>query len=140
MVDKRGLKMKLSADQSPEVVNGPAQAGGGPGHGAIRILAGSLWGNAVKMPLVIRFLSQRLDRTVVDKTNLTGRIDLQLQWTPGVGETPLSPGGDLLPPPADSPGVSVFTAIQEQLGLKLEPAKGPVEMLVIDHVEKPSPN
>jgi uncharacterized protein (TIGR03435 family) len=139
-VGRGGLKMKPSADQTSADVSGPSPPGAGPNHGAIRIGAGSLIGNAVTMPLFTRMLSQRLDRTVVDKTNLAGRFDLQLQWTPDVGETPFSPGGDVLPPAVDSSGVSIFTAVQEQLGLKLESQKGPVEMFVIDSVEKPSGN
>jgi uncharacterized protein (TIGR03435 family) len=139
VVGKDGLKMKPSADQITPEVNGPAPRGAGPNHGAIRIGAGSLIGNAVTLPLFIRFLSQRLDRTIVDKTNLTGRFDIRLQWTPSAGENPLSPGGDALPP-ADSSGPSIFSAIQEQLGLKLESARGPVEMFVIDQVAKPSEN
>jgi uncharacterized protein (TIGR03435 family) len=81
-----------------------------------------------------------LDRTVVDKTNLSGRFDLRLQWTPGVGESRLDPGGNPLQSAADSSGVSIFAAIQEQLGLKLESRKGPVEMFVIDRADKPSAN
>jgi uncharacterized protein (TIGR03435 family) len=140
VVDKGGLKMKPSADQTSADVDGPSPPGAGPNHGGIRIGSGSLIGNGVAMPLLVRMLSQRLDRTIVDKTDLTGRFDLQLQWTPDVGETPFSPGGDLLPPAADSSGISIFVALQEQLGLKLESQKGPVEMFVIDSVEKPSAN
>lgn len=76
---------------------------------------------------------------MIDKTNLPGRFDIQLQWTPGVGEAPFGPGENPLPP-ADASGPSICTAIQEQLGLKLEASKGPVEVLVIDHIEKPSAN
>ena len=96
-------------------------------------------GNATPLSRFANMLSQRLDRVVIDKTNLTGRFDITLRWTPDVGENPLSPTGDPLPAePGDAP--SIFVAIQEQLGLKLEAAKGPVEFLVIDHVEKPSEN
>jgi uncharacterized protein (TIGR03435 family) len=122
--------MKLSADQISPEVSGPAPLGAGPNHGAITYGNGSLIGNAVTMALFTKMLSGSLDRTIVDKTNLTGRFDLQLQWTPG----------DLLPPAADSSGISIFAAIQEQLGLKLESQKGPVEMFIIDSVEKPSAN
>ncbi len=140
VLDKGGLKMKLSADQISEEVNGPSPPGAGPNRGAIRFGKGSLIGNAVTMALFTKMLSGSLDRTIVDKTGLAGRFDLRLQWTPDVGETPFSPGGDLLPAAADSSGVSIFAAIQEQLGLKLESQKGPVEMFVIDSVEKPSAN
>ena len=140
VVGKDGSKIKLSSDQTSPDVNGPAPPGAGPNHGAINIGAGSLIGNAVTMALFTRFLSQRLDRSIIDKTNLTGRFDIQLQWTPGLGENPVSPAGYPLPPPADSSGLSIFTAIQEQLGLRLESTKGPVEVFVIDHVEQPSEN
>lgn len=141
VVAKGGPKIKLSADQLSLDVNGPSPPGAGPNHGAIRIGGGSLVGNAVPLSLLIGVLSQRLDRPVIDKTNLTGRFDIRLQWTPDVGESSLSPGGDPLPPaPSDNAGPSIFVAIQEQLGLKLEAAKGPVEVLVIDYVEKPSVN
>jgi len=69
-------------------------------------------------------------RTVIDKTGLTTRYDFALRWTPE--DTPV-----------DSPnasGPSIFTAVQEQLGLKLEPSTAPLDVLVIDHVEPPTPN
>jgi len=70
---------------------------------------------------------------VVDKTNLTGKYDVDLQWTPESVR--------LQSAPVDEPtSPSIFTAVQEQLGLKLESAKGPVKTLVIDHVERPSEN
>jgi uncharacterized protein (TIGR03435 family) len=73
-------------------------------------------------------LSGILSRTVLDKTGLTGGYKFSLKWTP---DEPPNPNADL-------PGI--FTALQEQLGLKLVSAKGPVEVLSIDHVEMPSQN
>jgi uncharacterized protein (TIGR03435 family) len=70
-----------------------------------------------------RSLSSTLGRTVLDQTGLTGAFDIKLEWTPD---------GD------DASGPSIFTAVQEQLGLQLESAKGPVEILVIEHAEKPA--
>ena len=110
-------------------MNGPAQPGAGPNRGAIRIGRGSLIGNAVMLSLFARLLSQRLDRPVIDRTHLNGRFDIQLNWTPDVGETSLDPGGNPLPP-SDPSGPSLFTAIQEQLGHKLEPARAPVDLLI----------
>jgi len=82
-----------------------------------------------------------LDRPVVDQTGLQGRFDFLLKWTPD--ETQFAALGGMRPPPpadtADAPP-GLFTAIQEQLGLKLESTKAPVDVLVIDHVEKPSEN
>src|SRR5262249_43050386 len=78
-------------------------------------------------------LATVLDRPVIDKTGLTGVFDIHLAFTPDLGSA--------ADPAASSDlGPSVFTALQEQLGLKLESAKAPVSMLVIDRVEKPSAN
>jgi len=74
-------------------------------------------------------LSRVAGRPVVDKTGLAGRFDMTLKWTP-----------DSSAPSSDSDGLSIFTAVQEQLGLKLEPTKAPIPVLVIDHVEMPSAN
>ena len=81
------------------------------------------------------------DRLVVDRTGLTGRFDLSLEWTPasrGFGPTPSLPPGLPEPAPPHADGPSIFTALQEQLGLKLQPTTGAVEVLVIDHVEHPT--
>jgi uncharacterized protein (TIGR03435 family) len=84
-----------------------------------------------------RFLQQMLDRPVVDHTGLPGQYDFDLTFLPDDSMF----GGHL--PPVDNtstPPPGLFTAMQEQLGLKLTPFKGQVEVLVIDHVERPSPN
>jgi uncharacterized protein (TIGR03435 family) len=77
-------------------------------------------------------LSKVTGRDVVDKTGISGRYHLTLKWTP---DDSASTGGD-----SSESGPSLFTALEEQLGLKLESAKGPVEVLVIDHVEMPTAN
>jgi uncharacterized protein (TIGR03435 family) len=69
------------------------------------------------------------DRPIVDRTGLTGVYDLKLEATPAYRNT--------APEPTD---LSIFTAIQEQLGLKLEPQKATLQVLVVDHIEKPSDN
>jgi uncharacterized protein (TIGR03435 family) len=81
-----------------------------------------------------------LDRPVVDQTGLKGRFDFILKWTPD--ESQFEGLGIKVPPPSDAANAppGLFTAIQEQLGLKLEATKAPVDVLVIDHVEKPSEN
>ena len=86
-----------------------------------------------------------LGRPVLDKTGFTGEFDLNLSFTadeatmglPGSGG-PGDPGGSRLPTDPNRP--DIFAALQEQLGLKLVPAKGPVDVLVIDHVERPTAN
>jgi len=81
-----------------------------------------------------------LDRPVVDKTGLAGEFDFTLRWTPD--ETQFAGMGVHVPPPVDNPSAppELFTAIQEQLGLRLEAQKIPSEVLVIDRVERPSEN
>ncbi len=78
-----------------------------------------------------RIFRGTLDRPVIDRTGLTGMFDIHLEYVREIGADAL---------PADTGGVSIFTALQEQLGLKLTPDKGPVEVFVIDHVERPSDN
>jgi uncharacterized protein (TIGR03435 family) len=85
-------------------------------------------------------LSGQAGRKVVDRTNLAGLYDFELKWTPDQ-----LPNGANLPPGVTLPqidpnGPSLFTALQEQLGLKLESATGPLESLVIEKVEKPTEN
>jgi uncharacterized protein (TIGR03435 family) len=97
---------------------------------------GTNQGFAANMAMLATNLSGTLGRPVVDKTGLTEKYDWVLKWTPDAGT---SPGTDA-PQPVDSPGPTIFTAIQEQLGLKLESSKGPVENIVIDRVDHPSAN
>jgi uncharacterized protein (TIGR03435 family) len=81
-----------------------------------------------------------LDRPVVDKTGIAGSFDFTLRWTPD--ESQFSRLGIFYRPPAEDSILPppLFEAIQEQLGLKLEPVKAPVDALVIDHVERPTAN
>jgi uncharacterized protein (TIGR03435 family) len=80
-------------------------------------------------------LADAVGRVVVNKTGMTGQFDMHLKWTPDDQPPPMLNGAPDPNPPPD-----IFTAIQEQLGLKLESAKGPVPVLVIDHIEPPSEN
>jgi uncharacterized protein (TIGR03435 family) len=75
---------------------------------------------------------------MVAKTGLTTKFDLKLEWTPDETLQPTPDGA--APPPSDTAGPSIFTAFQEQLGLRIESQKGPVEILVVDHAERPSEN
>jgi uncharacterized protein (TIGR03435 family) len=106
----------------------------------MQVAQGHFIGTAEPVSLLARNLSQRLGRTVIDKTGLTGKYDFELTYTPepgqsGVGVQPLRPDAT-----ADPNVPSIFTALEEQLGLKLESASGLVEVLVVDHVERPSEN
>ncbi len=81
-------------------------------------------------------LSGAVDRPVVDRTGIAGSFDFHLEWAADAG----APGAPEAAPSDPAGAPSIFTALQEQLGLKLVPARGPVEFLVIDHVERPSEN
>jgi uncharacterized protein (TIGR03435 family) len=104
--------------------------------GAYRV--GRLVADHMAMPDLARSLQGFLKTPVVDTTGLTGYFKFILTWTPeelrGRGASRVN--GESI----DPDGPSIFTALQEQLGLKLESAKGPVEVLVIDSVSKPSQN
>lgn len=81
-------------------------------------------------------LSREVGRMIVDKTGLEGKYDLTLAWSPDNRSAAMNDTSNESAPP----GPSIFTALQEQLGLKLEATKAPVETLVIDHIEQPSEN
>ena len=81
------------------------------------------------MKALANYLSRQTDRVVVDKTGLPARYDLTLKWSPDLAQ---AEHGDDAPP--------LFTALQDQLGLKLQPSRGPVPTLVIDHIERPKDN
>jgi uncharacterized protein (TIGR03435 family) len=117
-----------SGNRPPRQPNEPPPCAlmGGPA----RTLAGG-----ATMTQLATNLSVRLERLVIDKTGLAGRFKFELAWTPDRMPTEAPPPGI---PPIDPNGPSIFTALQEQLGLKLEPAKGPVDVLVIDRVEHPT--
>ena len=104
---------------------------------------GQLAGQGVTVISLAQALSQRLGHHVLDNTGLRGNYDFTLWWPTTDGLAPEIKGTDNGDQRTDSSASSVppiFTAIQEQLGLKLESQKGPVEVLAIDHVEKPSEN
>jgi bla regulator protein blaR1 len=104
----------------------------------VRIGPGNLAMGGAPMPQIANSLAMFVGRTVQDKTGLTGNYDATLTWTPD--QMPQRPPGAPEPPPADPNGPSIFTALQEQLGLKLDSQKGPVHVLVIDRVERPKEN
>ena len=85
--------------------------------------------------MLIGFLSRQLDHSVIDDTGLTGQYDFKLEWTPD---------SSVQVPPNEQAtaagGPSIFTALSEQLGLRLETRKGPVPVYVIEKIEKPGEN
>ena len=131
----RGPAGALAAPPPP----GPLQPGAKIACGNTRMGPSSLASGGITMAQLASQLSQPMfaNRTVIDKTGLTGAYELDLKFTPDQ-----LPGG--APPPGvpipniDPNGPNFFTAIQEQLGLKLDAQKGPVEVLVVDRVERPT--
>jgi uncharacterized protein (TIGR03435 family) len=132
VVGKGGSKLTLHTGEPPP----PGQAIRS-GRGLFSVKKG---GTA----LLATQLERQLSRKVIDKTGLRGEYDYTLEWMPEPGQGgPESLG---LPPQIDDPPIadsdrpSIFTALQEQLGLRLDKERGPVEIIVIDSVEKPSVN
>ena len=119
---KRGVKATESA-------NGPCPKDAT--CGAWFASRNQIGGMRITMSQVAAALTFDLDRVVVDKTGLHKTFDVKLTWSPDPGAGEKSD---------DDEGGSIFTAIQEQLGLRLEAAKAPVEILVVDHIERPSEN
>jgi uncharacterized protein (TIGR03435 family) len=102
------------------------------------IAPGTLTGTGIMVSNLLNTLPSLgvgIDRMLVDRTGLVGMFDVELRWTPTV-----PPGGGPATSTAASDAPSFFTALEEQLGLKLERTTGPVQTLVIDHVEPPTPN
>lgn len=113
VVAKNGLKMKEA----------PASENNGYSMGM-----GQINSKGMEVSGLVISLSNLVGRKIIDRTGLTGRYEVKLTWAwnddPGSGDS----------------GASIFTALQEQLGLKLEPAKAPIDIVVIDHIERPSEN
>jgi uncharacterized protein (TIGR03435 family) len=144
VVAKKG-KLKRSEDQSP-IVYGPLggppppSTSSSPPRGVSRMLGNNtgveFMATAINMATLAGSLQLQVDRPIIDKTNLQGLYDIQLRFAPASAIQPAQPGAAL---PVEG-GPSLFTALQEQLGLKLQAGKGPVEVFVIDHAEKPDVN
>jgi uncharacterized protein (TIGR03435 family) len=133
VVAKGGPRLQAAKpdDAYPNAIKGPdgvAHAGG------ITMRPGQIQGQAMAVSALVDVLSRELSRTIVDKTGLTGRYDVKLKYTPDNGSAPMLNGEP------DTSAPSIFTALEEQLGLKLNSAKGPVDTLVVDHIEAPSEN
>ena len=117
-VAKGGIRMKTAHPDDPE-------------HGSLSMSNGKLEGDNVPMAFIPAVFALELERPVEDKTSTGGNFDFQLHWT-GMGEAESNSANESAP--------SIFTAVQEQMGLKLQPGKGPVWVIVVDHAEMPSEN
>ena len=122
---------------------GPLAGPGGPGGGCMMMMApGRLQVGGQPISAFANALANQLGRPVIDETGLTGAYDFTLTFMPDSGGRGLPPGppppGAPELPPIDPNAPALPTALQEQLGLKLESAKGPVEMIVIDSIDQPT--
>lgn len=132
--------IKMGKDGMPQL------PGGGRGPMIMMNGRGHVTAKMMRMPGLVDILARSVDRPVVDQTGLKGTYDFNLDYTPDESTRMPMPGGMPPPPPGgggemhgpESPdnGLSLFAALQAQLGLKLEAKKGPVELIVIDRVEK----
>lgn len=130
LIAKGGSKLKANA---PVVVSEGAGTEAAKRHQMMTMGPGMLKVEGMTAEGIASQLSSIVQATVTDKTGLTGNFDFELKWT----------ADDAGPASSNSPDeqdVSIFTVVQEQLGLKLQPSKGPVDTLVIDHAEQPSEN
>jgi uncharacterized protein (TIGR03435 family) len=127
---KGGSKMK-EADPHDKYLNGTKGRDGTPRGNSLDVTNRELTAQGIPTRQLAAELSRRLHRSVSDSTGLTGNYDFSFQYPKD-----LTGGLDA----ADNAGPSIFTILQEQLGLKLEASKGPVDTIVIDHIEMPSEN
>jgi uncharacterized protein (TIGR03435 family) len=138
LIGKNGAKLHESQSTDPSVANSTGMNVQVSGQSM------TISGQGIPMAPLLTMLSQELNRPVLDKTGLTGTYNFSLQFTMESAQFQSggggAPGGQSAMPAPDAGGVSIFTALQEQLGLKLESGKGPVDVLVIDHVERPTGN
>jgi uncharacterized protein (TIGR03435 family) len=137
--DCDAIRAQVAKEQATEGPGGPPP----PSSGGLAPPCGAMNGvgtfaiDGGPLERLANHLSAELNVMVADRTGLTGLFNARLTWTPDQPPpSPLEPGV----PPIDPYGPSIFTAVQEQLGLKLQKTTGPVDVLVIDRVERPTPN
>jgi uncharacterized protein (TIGR03435 family) len=132
VIAKGGPKLKVAAPDAPTRSNRKASEGPNQ-RGNLMNRPGEVDSMGVPLKLFVMLLAETLQRTVIDKTGLTDNYDFVLKYTPEGNNTGSDDSGIETAP-------SIFTALQEQLGLKLVPSKGSVDTLVIDHAELPTEN
>jgi uncharacterized protein (TIGR03435 family) len=136
VVDEAACQARREAIRRREPVS-PSVPGTPPICGTGRTIPGTITAVGGSTTSLASTLGQFVSRTVVDRTQLAGLFDFELKWTPDT--IPQVPA-DAPPLNIDPNGPSIFTALQEQLGLKLDSARGPVDVVVIDRVERPTPD
>jgi uncharacterized protein (TIGR03435 family) len=137
VVAKNGPKFKdvSTQDNSNDTARRP---------GAVVVRRGLLMAQEIPVAGLLNSLSNILGRSVVDRTGLIGKYDLKVEWRPDEMQVSMFsamgvPEGFGAPPP-DWQGPTLFTALEEQLGLQLSSQRGPVETLVVERIERPSEN
>ena len=120
----KGLKIREAKDESDPSGN--------------RYIMGTIRSDRVPIPILAMLLSRFLRQPVLDMTGLKGMFELKLEWTPDTVQPrpAVSGGAESGAAPEVAPGPSIFEAVEQQLGLKLEPRKGPLEVIVVDSAEK----
>jgi uncharacterized protein (TIGR03435 family) len=145
VIAENGPKLQESkpGETYPNGFTSPDRGGAGMMKITMDGKMGQLAGQGVSVTSLAQALSQRLGRNVLDKTGLRGNYDFTLQWPTTEGLVPAvkaTEDGQQRTDSSPSPGPTIFTAIQEQLGVQLQSQKTPVEILVIDHADPPSEN
>jgi uncharacterized protein (TIGR03435 family) len=132
-----GLRLKRSDVDCSDPLQTTATEADGTLRCGIRGRAGSATGRHT-LAVLARFLTNVVPdhRTVADRTKLAGTFEFQIDWAPDV---PV-PSSGVAPPPPDPNAVSIFTAVREQLGLRLDSEKQQVDVLVVDRAERPTDN
>jgi uncharacterized protein (TIGR03435 family) len=147
VVAKNGPKFKETTLTPAELAPPDPQRPPGqhPRGRMAQMMRGKLVMTGVPLDVFAEMLTRQVGRVVLNQTGLNANYDLEMHWTPDEGQSPAFRGaGDAAPIEAaalpDATGPTFFTALQEQLGLKLEAQKSPLDVLVIDHIERPSEN
>jgi uncharacterized protein (TIGR03435 family) len=133
VIAKGGSKLK-EADPNDTYPNGVKGPDGVGSSGMMMMRGESLTGQGITIDALASTLTRQVHRIVQDRTELKGKYDLTLQWSPDeIADSAKDATGENAKP-------SLFTALQEQLGLRLDSIKGPVDTIAVDHVEMPSEN
>ena len=132
-VARSGLKIK-EADPNNPYANGLKGLDGQSHPGMMMMGDGKVTAQAITMPVLVRLLSNVTHKQVVDNTGLKGKYDIVLEWQPEDEPVDHTDGSPATPKP------SLATALQEQVGLRLDSVKAPVDTIVVDHIEMPTEN
>jgi uncharacterized protein (TIGR03435 family) len=129
VIAKRGTNLQpRNSDADPE------------SHPYLSTSAGKISMHGLTMASLASALTRQIGKAVQDRSGLVGNFDVELRWTDEMGESPSGAETQESGVATDAPEPGIFTALQEQLGLRLESAKVPVECLIVDHIERPEAN